>query len=130
MKTFYISLTGLHPLIEKHFTLDKDMPGWDHAISANPKELNEIVKESKNIHKSLGSHSRVLSADEEEKKIKFRRSITTKRVIKEGEIINLDDLDVKRPGTGIPPNEMKYLVGRIVKRDIGDDELINWDDVK
>ena len=117
-------------LIEKHFTLDKDMPGWDHAISANPKELNEIVKESKNIHKSLGSHSRVLSADEEEKKIKFRRSITTKRVIKEGEIINLDDLDVKRPGTGIPPNEMKYLVGRIVKRDIGDDELINWDDVK
>ena len=64
------------------------------------------------------------------KKIKFRRSIIAKRFIKKGGIINFDDLDVKRPGTGIPPNELKYLVGRKVKRDIGDDELIKWDDVK
>ena len=116
-------------LIEKHFTLDKDMPGWDHAISANPKELMEIVKESKNVHKSLGSFNRIVSADEEEKKAKFRRSLVVVRALKKGETINSKDLNAKRPGTGIPPNQMSSIIGRKVSREIKQDELIHWSDL-
>ena len=62
-------------VIEKHFTTDKDLPGWDHEISANPKELTEIVKEGTNVSESLGCYRRVVSKDEIEKRKKFRRSI-------------------------------------------------------
>jgi sialic acid synthase SpsE len=116
-------------LIEKHFTLDKDMPGWDHAISADPSELKEIVMGSENISKSLGSFERIVSKDEEAKKLIFRRSIVTLRNIPENEIIRETDLGYKRPGSGIPPNEMKYVLGRVVKKALKKDELISWDDL-
>ena len=116
-------------VIEKHFTLDKDMPGWDHQISADPKELKEIVRESKNIQQALGSFSRIVSEDEESKKLKFRRSIVAGRTLKNGEVLKLEDLEVKRPGTGIAPDEIKYVVGRTLNRDINTDDLILWKDL-
>lgn len=116
-------------VIEKHFTLDKDMPGWDHKISADPRELKEIVRESKNIQKSLGSFSRIVSDDEESKKDKFRRSIVAGKDLKKGSIINLEDIEVKRPGTGIAPDEIKYVIGRKINRDFSIDELIYWEDL-
>lgn len=115
-------------VIEKHFTLDKDLPGWDHQISANPYELREIVKEGKNIQVALGSFKRVVSEDEKDKKGKFRRSVVTAKKIFEGQVIKQEDLTVKRPGTGIQPEEMKYIVGRKLKRTIENDELLNWSD--
>jgi sialic acid synthase SpsE len=117
-------------LIEKHFTLDKDMAGWDHAISADPKELEEIVRKSKNVQKSLGSYNRIISEAEKEKILKFRRSIVAVRNLKKGETISIEDLDAKRPGTGIGPNEMKYVVGRKVSQNICKDGLIMWGDLK
>ena len=116
-------------LIEKHFTLNKDMEGWDHAISADPKELEALVKESKNVQKSLGSFNRVVSSDEEEKKLKFRRSIVASKDLKKGETIKVDDLDVKRPGTGISLEEMENVIGRILKNDVGEDELLKKEDL-
>lgn len=116
-------------VIEKHFTLDKDMAGWDHKISADPRELKEIVIESKNIQKSLGSFNRIVSDDEESKKLKFRRSVVTAKNLKKGDVIKLADIDVKRPGTGIAPDELKYAVGRKINRDFSADELINWGDL-
>jgi len=116
-------------VIEKHFTLDKDMPGWDHAISANPEELEEIVKQSKKVVKALGSFQRTVSKDEEEKKLKFRRSIVIKNKIEVGQFITNKDLDFKRPGTGISPDELKYVIGRKVNRNLNEDELINWGDL-
>ena len=71
-------------VIEKHFTTDKDLPGWDHMISADPKEMKEIVEQSKIIAKSLGSYQRVVSAEEEAKKLKFRRSVVAVRPIPKG----------------------------------------------
>ncbi|TDE51306.1 N-acetylneuraminate synthase family protein [Flavobacterium sp. GT3P67] len=115
-------------VIEKHFTLDKDMPGWDHQISANPEELREIVKEGSNIQIALGSFKRVVSEDEKEKKGKFRRSVVTAKQLFEGQIIKEEDLAVKRPGTGIQPEEAIYLLGRKLRRNIGEDELLNWSD--
>ena len=116
-------------VIEKHFTLDKDMPGWDHEISANPEEMQIIVEEAHKIVKAMGTYHRVISPTEEEKKRKFRRSIIIKKGLKRGHTITADDLGFKRPGTGIPPDETKNVIGRKLKRNISEDELIQWDDL-
>ncbi len=116
-------------VIEKHFTLDKDLPGWDHAISADPKEMKIIVEESRNIAKSLGSYERVVGEAEEEKKLKFRRSIVAKTDLKKGHTLTLDELSFKRPETGICPDEVRYVVGRKLKRNVSRDEIIQWDDM-
>ena len=116
-------------LIEKHFTLDKNLPGWDHEISADPIELKEIVNESKSVFKSLGNYKRVVSKAEEEKKLKLRRSVVTTKKLLKGEVLKYEDLTVKRPGTGIAPDELKYVIDRKVNRDIETDELINWEDL-
>ena len=117
-------------IIEKHFTLDKSMPGWDHEISADPDELEIICNESQNIVKSLGSFRRIVSKDESEKLKKFRRSVVLERNVKAGEILKLEDLDFKRPGTGIKPDEIKYILERKVVRNIEKDEILKWEDIK
>lgn len=116
-------------IIEKHFTLDKDLPGWDHEVSANPEEMRIIVAESRNIVDSLGTFPRTVSQAEEEKKLKFRRSIVVKRDLKQGHILTTDDMSFKRPATGIPPDEVQYVVGRKLKRDVSQDEIMQWDDM-
>ncbi len=115
-------------VIEKHFTLDKTLPGWDHAVSADTGEMKVIIGEGKRIVKALGKYERVLSEAEMEQRKSFRRSIVTKRNLKKGEIIREKDVDFKRPGTGIRPDESKYIVGRKVNKNIDEDKLIGWED--
>ncbi|MBV6518757.1 MAG: N,N'-diacetyllegionaminic acid synthase [Candidatus Brocadia fulgida] len=115
-------------IIEKHFTLDKNLFGWDHKISATPEELEIICGESKRIQRAMGSF-RFRCEEDEERKAAFRRSIVTTRTIKAGEVIRESDIDFKRPGTGIAPAESKYVIGRKTKKDIGTDELILWKDL-
>ena len=114
-------------LIEKHFTLDKGLPGWDHEISADPFEMKIIAEESRNIALSLGNLNRSVSRAEQEKKLKFRRSIVVRSSLPAGHVLIESDLDVKRPGTGISPDEMSYVVGRKLSRAINSDELLLWD---
>jgi sialic acid synthase SpsE len=116
-------------LIEKHFTLDKDMPGWDHKISADSIELIEICKESKAIQKSMGVFQRVVSEDEEGKKLKFRRSIVASRDLKKGDTISKQDITSKRPGTGISPNKEEFVVGRVLNKNLTYDTLIKLSDL-
>lgn len=116
-------------VIEKHFTLDKDLPGWDHQISADPAELKVIVEEGSNIQQSLGNLNRTVSEDEENKKLKFRRSAVASINLQEGHQLTEEDIEFKRPGTGISPNELNYLVGRKLNKDISEDGLINWSDL-
>lgn len=114
-------------IIEKHFTLDKNMEGWDHKVSADPKDLEIICKEGQNIFECLGNDYKIISQDELEKREKFRRSATTARKINEGEIITEDDIVYKRPGTGITPAEAKWLIGRKAKHSIDEDTTLIWD---
>lgn len=114
-------------LIEKHFTLDKDLPGWDHEISANPEEMRVICKESDHIFRSLGNFKRTVTESEENKKAKFRRSLVFSRDMKKGEIIKKEDISAKRPGTQIPPDELPYVLGRKLVHDMNEDELLRWD---
>lgn len=116
-------------IIEKHFTLDKDMAGWDHAISADPAEMAVIIHEGKNIHSALGSKARTISHDEIEKARLFRRSLVVKHTMKAGEVITEQDLDFKRPGTGIRPDEMSYVLSRRLVIDKEGDDQLEWSDL-
>ncbi|HEY3388547.1 MAG TPA: N-acetylneuraminate synthase family protein, partial [Prolixibacteraceae bacterium] len=117
-------------VIEKHFTIDKELPGWDHEISADPSEMQVIVEQSKLVNTALGSFNRTVSANEEIKKIKFRRSIVAACDLVSGQIIGKDDITSKRPGTGIPADLADYILGRTVKREIHYDSLLKWEDLE
>jgi sialic acid synthase SpsE len=116
-------------VIEKHFTLDKGLEGWDHEISADPNEMKVICRDGKIISQALGNFKRVVSDDEESKKLKFRRSIVAVGHIKAGTILTDAHLNYKRPGTGIPPNKYQDIIGRTVKTDLQDDQLIKIGDL-
>lgn len=115
-------------IIEKHFTIDKNLPGWDHEISADPFEMKIIAQESKNIIRSLGHFNRTVSDAEEQKKSKFRRSIVSETNLSVGAIIQKEHLNFKRPGTGIAPDEMNYVIGRKLNKNIEKDALLKWED--
>lgn len=114
-------------IIEKHFTLDKNMVGWDHKISADPTELKVICDAAKTGYKMLGSYTKVVVEDEERRRA-FQRSIVAAREIKKGEVIGEEDIAYKRPGTGIPPKYYQYVIGKTAKRDILYDSVISKDD--
>jgi len=116
-------------IIEKHFTLDKDMPGWDHAISADPPELRTIVEEGQNVFAALGSSVRTVSDAEMEKRKKFRRSLVARRALQKGHVLTADDLEAKRPGTGISPDEMPYVMGRRLTSDLSEDQVLRWEHI-
>lgn len=116
-------------LIEKHFTLDKDMPGWDHSISADPSELQTIVEQGRAVQQALGSTQRRVTAAEVEKRKQFRRSLVTRQGLPQGHRLTEDDLTAKRPGTGVPPDELRFVLGRPLVRSVDEDHVIRWDDL-
>jgi sialic acid synthase SpsE len=117
-------------IIEKHFTLDQEMAGWDHAISANPEQLRTIVAEGRNIFTALGGSNRIVCVAEMEKRKKFRRSLVARRRLDRGHMLTEADLDAKRPGTGIAPNEIAYVIGRRLASDVAADQVLHWKDLQ
>lgn len=116
-------------IIEKHFTTDKDLPGWDHEISADPEDMKIIVKNSKIINDSLGQFKRTVSTAEEEKKKVFRRSIVLNKNLKAGDVIKEDDIDLKRPGTGLSPDQISFVIGKKLNKDFDADHLLTKEDI-
>jgi len=116
-------------VIEKHFTIDKNLPGWDHEISANPQEMKIICNETKNISDALGSFKRIVSIAEFEKRKRFRRSVVTTRDMLANEVVKETDITFKRPGTGISPSELKYVLGRKLKVDKKLDDILKFTDL-
>jgi N-acetylneuraminate synthase len=116
-------------LIEKHFTLDHDMEGWDHAVSADPTELRDLVRHSRDVFIGLGQATRQISGDEVIKRRAFRRRLVMKRPMNQGERLSLADVEFKRPGTGICPDELAYVLGRTLTRSVAGDEEIEWTDL-
>jgi sialic acid synthase SpsE len=115
-------------LIEKHFTLDKNMFGWDHKVSATKDELEDIVINSKRINKSLGDF-RIQCVESDDRKNSFRRSIVTTRKILKGEVIKQEDLDFKRPGNNISPEFLEFVIGRVASKDLELDKPFNFTDL-
>ncbi len=116
-------------IIEKHFTLDKKLPGPDHKASQEPKGFKKMVCMVREAEKIMGSATK--KPTEGEKKIMkiVRKSIVAKIEIKAGQIIKKEMLDLKRPGTGIEPKHINRIIGRKAKINIKEDQLINWKDL-
>lgn len=111
-------------VIEKHFTLDRNMPGPDHKASLEPDELKAMVSAIRNIEKALGSAEKKIS-DSERKNIAIaRKSIVAATNIKKGEVLTEENITVKRPGTGISPMRWEEVLGNTAVRDFQEDELI------
>jgi len=111
-------------VIEKHFTLDKNMPGPDHKASLEPDELGRMVKNIRNIEIALGDGVKRVSESERKNITIARKSIVARRNIQEGEILTEENLAVKRPGTGINPMQWMEVLGTRAVRDFKEDELI------
>lgn len=113
-------------VVEKHFTLDRALPGWDHAISADPDELRALVAGARDAYLALGSGVRSVGPCELEKRRAFRRRAVAARPLPRGARLTPADLEFKRPGTGIGPDEIAYLVGRTLARDLDADDELEW----
>lgn len=114
-------------IIEKHFTLDRSLPGPDHSFATEPEELRKLVESVRNVEKALGDGVKKPTKSELENRRLARRSIHAKRDIKEGEIIRKEHLIMLRPALGIKPNFKEIVVGRIAKKNIKAGSMITWE---
>jgi N-acetylneuraminate synthase len=117
-------------VIEKHFTVDKNLPGPDHKASIEPHELKVMVSAIRNIEKALGNGIKKPNKSEIEIMKAARKSLVAARDIKSGEILKESDIDIKRPGTGIPLKFKELVIGMRVTKDIKKDELLKWENFK
>lgn len=111
-------------IIEKHFTLDKSLPGPDHPASLSPAELSSMVRAIRHIEMALGDGSKQPTSGEKINKSIVRRSIVASQVIKKGAIFTLNNITAKRPGTGISPMLWDEVLGKTASRNFDPDELI------
>ena len=111
-------------VVEKHFTLDRNMEGPDHQASLEPDELKAMVTAIRHIEKALGSDKKTVSESERKNIAIARKSIVAARPIKKGEMITEETLTVKRPGTGISPMRWEEVIGMKAIKDFEEEELI------
>ncbi len=112
-------------MIEKHFTLDKDLPGPDHKASLTPEELKQMVRAVRNIEIALGNGIKKPSRSEKKNMIIARKSIVAACNIADGEKFTKDNLAVKRPGNGISPMKWYDIIGNIASKNYKKDDLID-----
>ena len=117
-------------VIEKHFTLDKNLPGPDHKASLEPDELKGMVKAIRNIEVALGDGIKKPNKSEIEIMKVARKSLIATKDIKSGEIIKETDITIKRPGTGILPKFKEIVIGMKLINDIRQDEPFGWENFK
>ncbi len=113
-------------VVEKHLTLDRSLPGPDHASSASPEELTQLVKSIREVEAALGDGIKRPSAAELANREGMRRSLVAAASIPPGTMLAEDMLTTKRPGTGIPPGDLARVVGRTANVEIPADEPIEW----
>lgn len=115
-------------IIEKHFTLDRTLPGPDHAFAIEPDEMFEMMQKIREIEAAFGDGIKNgPQGDEREMAEKGRRSLHARVPIAAGEVISAEMLVAKRPGLGIPPLLRAHVVGRIARTNIDADQWITWD---
>ena len=109
-------------VIEKHFTLDRNLPDPDHKASLEPDELKAVVRAIRNIEQAMGDGEKKVTVSEGKNIAIARKSIVAAHPIKKGEILSEENLTVKRPGTGISPMRWDEIVGTIAIRDYNEDD--------
>jgi N,N'-diacetyllegionaminate synthase len=115
-------------VIEKHFTLDRTMPGPDHKASIEPAQLTEMVRAIRNIEKAVSGDGQKIPSASESKNISIaRKSIHLKLALGKGEVITEDHITMKRPGDGISPMQIDELLGRKAIQDLYTDQKLQWE---
>jgi len=116
-------------VLEKHFTLDRNAPGPDHAASADEAELTALVHGIRTIERALGTGRKLPTSAEADTARVARRSIFVVRAIKEGERIDRGCLGMRRPGTGLPAAVIPFVVGRTARRDLPAETILALEDL-
>ena len=116
-------------VLEKHFTLDKNLFGWDHHMSATPDELKIICKARDRIKVALGSYSRSLSKLELSRAKEYRRTIIIIKDLKKGQVLKTEHIDFRRPGTGIDPFEWEKIKGRKINKNLNSSHILSFKDL-
>jgi len=114
-------------VIEKHFTLDRSMPGPDHAASLEPRDLQQMVSAIRNVELALGSGIKTPALCELPNIPVARKSVVAARTLAAGHCIKAGDLGIKRPGSGLAPKFLSTLIGHSLRKNVGKDEVITWD---
>ena len=116
-------------IVEKHFTLDKNFSNFhDHKISANPKEMKELVTKINNVFNFIGEDSNQIQNCEKDNIIALRRSIAARLDLKKDSILNYEDLTWVRPGTGFSPGEENKLLGKKIRHNINQGQIFTFED--
>jgi N,N'-diacetyllegionaminate synthase len=111
-------------VIEKHFTLDRNLPGPDHKASLEPEELKAMVAAIRNVEVALGDGVKRLTPSEAGNRPVARKSLVASRGVRKGEVFSVENITAKRPGTGISPMRWDAVIDRLAPRDFSQDELI------
>ncbi len=114
-------------VIEKHFTLNKRLPGNDHYHSGDPSDFKKAILNFKYIQKILGSSEKTVLECETIPRKEARRSLVILHNMKAGDVIKEEDITAKRPGTGISPKYIEVVIGRELKTDVKEDDILTWD---
>tara|TARA_B100000767_G_scaffold267869_1_gene287208 strand:+ start:4453 stop:5460 length:1008 start_codon:yes stop_codon:yes gene_type:complete len=115
-------------VIEKHFTLDKSLPGPDHSCSLIPEEFKEMIYGIRQIEKSLGNGIKTTTANEMDNIFAMRRSIVASKNLKKGDQIEVKSIAFKRPFSGLAPKELKNILGKKLNKNISIDSQIQFND--
>lgn len=114
-------------IIEKHFTLNKSLPGNDHYHAGDPADFKKAIQNFELVNKICGQREKTVLPCELVSRKQARRSLVLTRDIKKGEILTTTDLVAKRPGTGIAPDKLDILIGRAVRSDLKADTILTWE---
>jgi len=116
-------------MFEKHFTLDKEKIGMDNQMAIGSEEMTSLVSSVHNVHNALGGYERIVYSEEIKQRDNMRRSVVFSRELHKGSELTLEDLDVKRPGTGFSPDKISDFVGAILTCDVEENSLVLDSDV-
>lgn len=123
-----LAVAGGASIIEKHFTLDKKLPGPDHKASSTPDEFKNLIDDIRNAELIMGSPDKRIQPEEFEMLRTSRKSIVSVRHLSSGHIISAGDLALQRPGTGLKPIHLSELVGRRLIKDVELNHMFDWND--
>jgi sialic acid synthase SpsE len=115
-------------VLEKHFTLDRNLPGPDHRASLEPEELAGMIQGMRVVEASLGDGDKIPRPSEESGRALGRKSLLAARPLRAGGVLAREDVKARRPGSGIPPARLDQLLGRRVRHDVPADRLLTWED--
>jgi len=114
-------------VVEKHFTLDRSLPGPDHHASLEPAELQQMVEAIRHVEAALGTGVKAPAACELPNLPVARKSLVAARAMQTGHRLSASDLEIKRPGSGLAPKLLPALIGRTLRVSVDKDDILQWD---